>query len=186
MDNNAIYFVDYYTKNVERFDLGTKSLTTLITSSNSSEGNVFINGEFVFFNLNGNIAQVPKTGGAVTTLVNTGTATAYAADETNVYFVASGAICSVPINGGMIVSYAPVTGSSVSGIAVDGTSLFWGDTSGGSGSGAIQAIPLAPRPNPPSVIQTNRTPTESEAGTATIPLSSQLRVFVTTQVDLAA
>ncbi|MFO0795599.1 MAG: C39 family peptidase [Candidatus Brocadiaceae bacterium] len=137
MDNTGIYFVDYGTMDVKKFDLNTSSLSTLI-SGNSDEGGVVIDSNYVYFRLSGTIKKVSKIGGSVTTLTSGGSNIgSYVSDDTYLYFVQDNAIKKIPVSGGTISTVTTDYTSSVSSIAVDDTYLYWGDTSGGTGAGKI-------------------------------------------------
>lgn len=140
-DSDAIYFVDYYTKDVKRFDLSTNAITTLI-GSNSSEGTIFINDSMVFFNIGGSIEAVPKTGGTATTLVSSQTATGFVATSNYLFFIDNGAIQATPLAGGQPIVLRSVSPNVVTSMAVDNTYLYWTDTSAGIGAGVIMRTPL--------------------------------------------
>src|SRR5579859_4028986 len=140
-DQSAIYFVDYNTKDVKRFDLTSHLLSTLITG-NSSEGSLFINTSYVFFSINGSVKRVPKAGGSVVTLVSSGIATGYTADDAEVFFVNGQTIGSVPVAGGSTNTLQYISSpTAVASMAVDSNYLYWADVSGGNGAGAIYRMP---------------------------------------------
>ena len=62
VDSSAIYFVDYGTKNVDRFDVSAGTLTPLITG-NSVEGSITIDQQCVYSNPGASIIKVSKQGG---------------------------------------------------------------------------------------------------------------------------
>jgi hypothetical protein len=59
MDSSAIYFVEYYGKDVKKCSLPSGAVTTLI-GGNSSEGDLIIDAANVYFSLAGNIRKVAK------------------------------------------------------------------------------------------------------------------------------
>jgi hypothetical protein len=140
IDANAIYFVNYNDKDVKRFDLATNQMTSLI-SGNSSEGGVFIDSNNVYLNIAGSIKQVAKSGGTVTTLVNTGTAHGYTSDGSFVYFVDGASLQQVPLSGGAIQTLATVPAGQITSIAVDANYIYWADLSSGGGAGQILRMP---------------------------------------------
>ena len=58
-DASAIYFCDYYTKDVKKYALSGGQLSTLV-SGNSGEVGVFIDAANLYYNLNGNIRKVAR------------------------------------------------------------------------------------------------------------------------------
>lgn len=139
LDDNDLYFVDYGSKDVKKFDLNTSTLSTLI-GGNSGEGGVAIDNNNVYFFLNGTVKKVSKSGGSVTTLISN-IAGGGISDDTYLYFVQDNAIKKIPVNGGTISTVTTEYTGSISGMAVDDTYLYWGDTSGGNGAGKILRTP---------------------------------------------
>ena len=135
-DSSAIYFVQYSTKDVMKYDIGSASLSVLI-GGNSTEGNVFIDTSNVYLNIGGSIKAVSKAGGAVTTLVSGAGVNGYVSDGSFVYFTDGSFIKTIPVSGGVVTSLIPVTAGSVTAMAVDGTWIYWTDVSGGTGAGKI-------------------------------------------------
>jgi hypothetical protein len=139
IDASALYFVDYFTKNVFRLDLQTFAVATIF-GGNNAEGSIFIDANNIYFNLAGNIESVPKAGGVPTTLVSDGTATGYASDGTNVYFVDSvdEGIHKVPVVGGLTSLVASVAaGTQVTSIAVDDARIYWALAGASANTGEI-------------------------------------------------
>lgn len=85
-------------------------------------------------------AEVSAAGGAATTLASStgsGRPVAVALDATNAYWAhVAGAILKTPLGGGTSTTMA--TGMSPWGIAVDGTSLYWTESS----AGTVMKVPL--------------------------------------------
>lgn len=137
MDDTAMYFVEYFTKNVYRFDLTTHVLTPLIVS-NPAEGSLVINSSTVFFSVGSTIQAIPKAGGTSTTIY-TGTQPAVvAANDKKVFFTDNGALLEIPIAGGSaktLVSRVTLTA------AVAGkTHLYYSDEPSGPGSSIVYKI----------------------------------------------
>ena len=135
-DAGGIYFVDYNTKNVNKFDVTSNTVSTLI-SGNSSEGGIFADANYVYFNLDGSISRVSKSGGQVVALVTSGSANGYASDGTNIYYVDGKVIRSMPVLGGPPVDIAMPGANAVSDIIADSSGAYWGDLSQGAGLGRI-------------------------------------------------
>ena len=128
VDSGSIYFVEYYSKDVRKLDVSTGAITTLITG-NTSEGSVLVDGSHVFLNIAGNIEEVSKSGGTVTTLVSTGTATAYCSDGSYVYFIDGTSLERVPAAGGSPSVLTTILANAISGVAVDANNIYWIDSS---------------------------------------------------------
>jgi YD repeat-containing protein len=137
VDGIAIYFSDYDTKNVYKYSFASGTVTPLITGNSSSDGGLFIDANNVYFNNAGNVLEVSKGGGAVTTLVSSGAAGGYASDGSNVFYVETNAIKSVPVIGGTPSAVVNLGTGGVSSMVVDGSYIYWSDTSGGAGVGKI-------------------------------------------------
>ncbi len=134
-DESAIYYVEYFSKDVRKLT-SSGTISTLI-GGNSSEGTVFIDTDNVFFNVAGNIQKVPKSGGAVVTLVSSGGASGYASDNTNIFFLEGNVIKSVPVSGGNTSALMAVPADSLSSLVVDKAFIYWTDLSGGDSAGQI-------------------------------------------------
>ena len=140
MDSSAMYFVDYNTRNVYRFDVTTHVLTPLIVG-NPAEGALVINTSTVFFSVGSTIQAVPKTGGVPTTIY-TGTQPAVvAANDTTLSFTDNGALKEIPVAGGTaktLVDTVHLTTAAVAGKSY----LYYGDEPSGPGSSVIYKIKL--------------------------------------------
>jgi hypothetical protein len=141
MDANAIYFVDYYSKNLLKCTLSSGSVAPLITGNSSEAGPIFIDSNNVYADLNGNLLAVPKSGGAATTLVATGEAYGLASDGIHFFFVETNAIKSISVSGGPAAVIVTTPPSSLTGFAVDSSFLYWGEISGGFGAGKLWRMP---------------------------------------------
>jgi hypothetical protein len=137
VDGSAIYFSDYWSKDVRKYSFTSGSITPLITGNSSSDGGLFIDANNVYFNNAGNVLEVSKGGGAVTTLVSSGAAGGYVSDGSSVFYVETNAIKSVPVIGGDPSTVVNLGTGGLSSMAVDGSYLYWSDTSGGAGAGKI-------------------------------------------------
>jgi hypothetical protein len=137
VDASAIYFSDYWSKDVRKYSFSSGSIAPLITGNSSSDGGLFIDANNVYFCNAGNVLEVPKSGGAVMTLVSSGAANGFASDGSSVFYVENNAIKSVPVIGGDPSTLINLGTSGVSCMAVDGSYLYWGDPSGGAGAGKI-------------------------------------------------
>lgn len=92
------------------------------------DGRVIIDQSGVYSSLYGNIKRVPKSGGTITTLVNTGTVQAnIVSDGASVYYfnTATNNIESMPVMGGVPTIITPAPGFDE--MAVSGNSLYWSD-----------------------------------------------------------
>ena len=137
VDADAIYFCDYFSKDLRKYSFASGTVTPLVTG-NPSEVGVFIDANNVYFNTGGgNIEAVPNGGGTVTTLVSSGTANGYASDGVNVFYVDNNVIKSIPVSGGTPTTLISIPANSLSDIVVDDTYIYWNDTSGGAGAGSI-------------------------------------------------
>jgi YD repeat-containing protein len=135
-DSGAIYFSDYNSKDVKKYVIPSGTLTTLI-GGNSTEGSIFIDNTNLYFNIDGSIKVVPKAGGSVSTLVSSSDAYGFASDGTYVYYVENHAIKSIPVTGGVPSSLINIPASSLSGLVMDDSFIYWNDISGGTGAGKI-------------------------------------------------
>ncbi len=127
VDNSAIYFVDYRSKNVDRFDVATGTLTPLITG-NSLEGSITIDQQNVYFALGTTISKVSKQGGSVAVLYTGQSLQLLAADGARVFFAENGNLRLVPAGGG--AAQTLVSGASPAAAVSDGTYLYWANSSG--------------------------------------------------------
>ncbi|MDE3067354.1 MAG: DUF5050 domain-containing protein [Verrucomicrobiota bacterium] len=136
MDDSAIYFCEYSSKDVRKFTLSSHAIATLVTG-NSSEVGVFIDTNNVYLNDNGNIKVVPKAGGAETTLVSSGVANGLASDGTNVYYLENSVIKYIPVTGGSSLDLTAIPTNSLTSFVIGSANVYWSDTSGGAGAGKI-------------------------------------------------
>jgi hypothetical protein len=85
------------------------------------------------------VLAAPLAGGAATTLATAGNAIDLAQSGSSVYYIdrSAGAIKSVPIGGGAVVTLAP-SQSFPAHLATDGTSVFWTN----SGDGTVKSVPV--------------------------------------------
>jgi hypothetical protein len=129
----------------------TQLSTTLYSAQLQGIG-IAVDGTNVYWNddvgSGGSLLSVPVGGGATTTLVSGTAFEDVKVDATNVYWagnmggaVNAGTIMKMPKSGGSPVTL--VSGlRSPNGLAVDGTSVYWTDTSG-SGTGTVRSVPVA-------------------------------------------
>jgi hypothetical protein len=136
VDDGAIYFVEYSSRDVRKCSLPSGTVTSLITG-NASEGSIFIDGVNVYFNLGGNIQAVPKAGGIVTPVVSGGGAIGYASDGVRLFFVENNSIRSIQVSGGSASTLVNIPTGSFTSLVVDDSFIYWGDNSGGVGMGKI-------------------------------------------------
>lgn len=140
-DPEAIYFVDYSTKNVYKCSLASGVVAPLITG-NTAESSLFLDAQYLYQNIGGSIRKVAKSGGQAETLF-TGTAAngGYASDGTYVYFETNDAINYIPAGGGLPTKLISILPGSLTSLIVDKTSVYWTDISAGAGSGKIWRMP---------------------------------------------
>ena len=107
------------------------SVTTLVTSDNEDlvaalAGNLYLEGGDDLF-------RQPLDGGAATKMVSNLSAQSVAIDSENLYWATYSAIKCVPLVGGRVVTLVSGPGgiSRSGAIAVDATSVYWTDQSGG-------------------------------------------------------
>ncbi len=136
-DAGAIYFVDYWTKDLKVYSLASGAVTTLL-GGNTGEGSVFVDADNVYYSLNGNILKVAKAGGHVDTLVSSGRALGYVSDGSRVYYVESNAIMSVPVGGGSPATLIADPARSFRNVVTDDAFVYWAD--GYDGAGKIWRI----------------------------------------------
>ena len=139
IDSTNVYFIEYYSQNVLRYNIANSTVTPLITG-NATEGGIFIDADRVFFNIDGSIKMVAKSGGVVTTLVSSTTAAGHVSDGISLFFTENGAIKSLPLSGGAPTFILTEPAGGV-GLAVDETFLYYSDRSGGPGAGRIFKMP---------------------------------------------
>ncbi len=140
-DPEAIYFVDYSTRNVYKCSLASGAVTPMITG-NTAESSLFLDAQYLYQNLGGSIRRVAKSGGQTETLF-TGTTGygGYASDGTYVYFETKDAINYIPAGGGLPTQLISIPPGSLTSLIVDKTSVYWTDISAGAGSGNIWRMP---------------------------------------------
>ena len=105
-----------------------------------------VNASHVYFAETGNVARVPRAGGAVQVLSQSEAPAAIAIDQANVYWIdkasSAATLRKVPLAGGTGQQLA--TGIWASSIAVDASYVYASvDDSGGSGTGSIVKVPVA-------------------------------------------
>jgi hypothetical protein len=127
LDASALYFVDYYTKDLRRLDLSTGVLTTLIGGTPPTQGYFIIDDTYLYFTAGVSIIKLAKQGGAPTVLY-TGEVDSLIQDTSTLYFRNKNTIFMIPKVGGTPTPLYTETNLSL--IASDGGSLFF--TDGGS------------------------------------------------------
>lgn len=140
-DSGAIYFVEYFSRNVYRFDVATNTRTPLITG-NAVEGGVVIDANNVFYSDGSRIRVVSKLGGSVSTLYTGTNVSVRVSDGGILYFTEGGDLKAIPVTGGAATLTLP--GTSVVGMVQDPNALYWADVSGGASAGVIYELRKAP------------------------------------------
>ena len=79
----------------------------------------------------------------MTALVASGTAGGYASDGANVYYSDNNILKSIPVTGGTSVQLISVLAGSVSGFVLGPSSLYWADSSGGTGGSKIWRVEMS-------------------------------------------
>lgn len=136
-DSGAIYFVEYFSRNVYRFDVATNTRTPLITG-NAVQGGVVIDANNVYYSDGTRILAVPKQGGSVSTLYTGSSVSARVSDGGILYFTEDGNLKAIPLTGGAATLTLP--GASVVGMVQDPNALYWADASAGNGAGVIYRL----------------------------------------------
>lgn len=126
VDDTAIYFVEYNSKNVDRFDVSTGTLTPLITG-NSTEGSIVADQQNVYFSQGTSIGKISKQGDSLTTIYTGGSLQMLAADGIRVFFAENGNLKSVPTSGG--AAQTLVSGAAPAAAVSDGTYVYWANSS---------------------------------------------------------
>lgn len=140
VDSEAVYFVDFSSKDVKKFTLSSGALTDLITG-NPTEGGIFLDADNAYLNIDGSIRKVAKGGGPVSTLVSGANATGFASDGVRVFFVEDAAIQAVAVGGGTPITVLSIPDGGVTSLVVDEESVYWGDASAEVGSRKIWKMP---------------------------------------------
>ena len=90
------------------------------------------------------VMKAPIGGGTATMLASPPSAVAIAIDSANLYWTSgvgrSGSIMSVPLAGGALTTLDPSTGTNPGSIAVDSTSVYWGETGSDVNSGTVTKV----------------------------------------------
>lgn len=139
IDGAAIYFVDYSSRDVKRFDVATSSAATLIPGG-ASEGSIFLDANNLYHRAGGTLSRVPKTGGTAATILSGTSGNAFVSDDWHLYFVEGGSLKMLPVTGGTAATVTDVPAGFVPSVAVDPARIYWSDTSGGQGAGKIMRI----------------------------------------------
>ena len=141
-DNGQVFFnAGGQNTGLLRFDAATASVATL-SELGSEFASLTLDANNLYWSSSGNLLKMPRDGGPVTTLVQSGDIDygepyQIVSDGQFVYFSNSAgadpAIQRVPIEGGVPVSLAALPpGTSVRGIAVDQESIYWTEPSSGT------------------------------------------------------
>jgi hypothetical protein len=140
----SVYFVDYYSKDVFRYDIATG--VTQLALARDEEGRIFTNGSHLFWSTAGSVVRIAKGGGAVQEVLTATGVTGYAADSEYVYFRTSNAIGKVPVSGGSTTMLAE--GITPEFMAVDETHVYYVDVGPERGARRIMRLAkgLAPAP----------------------------------------
>ena len=136
-DENAAYFVDYWTRDVKKFDAATSTLTMLI-SGNPLEGGIVIDTASVYLSQGTTIQKVAKAGGPVTTIYTGTGPRVIAVDDEDVFFLEGSDIKAVPSVGG--TSRTIASGMIVNAAAAGDRYLFFTDVSRGVGGAVLYRI----------------------------------------------
>ena len=140
-DAASIFFVDYWTRNVERFDVATHTLTQVITG-NAVEGKIVIDRTHVYHQQGAAIQKVSKQGGPITVIYTGTEPQVLAVDNDDVFFTDGPDLKAVPIRGGPARTL--VSGVRVLAAAADKKYLYFSDDSRGAGSSVVYRIRTGP------------------------------------------
>lgn len=150
IDEQRIYFVEYFSRDVRSFDLATSTLTTLI-SGNPAEGKIFIDQNNLYFDLGGTIRMVPKGGGTIRTLVSGTDVWGYVSDGDFVYFLENEKLKRIDPLTGEVTDLWVIPGAdstNIASLAVDDSAIYWADRRGGRGASKIFRLA---KPGPPTL-----------------------------------
>lgn len=136
-DETAAYFVDYWTRDVKKFDAATSTLTTLI-SGNPLEGGIVIDTASVYLSQATTIQKVSKSGGPVTTIYSGTAPLVIAVDDEDVFFLEGSDLKAVPSVGG--TARTITSGMIVNAAAAGDRYLFFTDVSHGVGAAVLYRI----------------------------------------------
>ena len=141
VDNERIYFQEYYSKSVYSLDVTTNNLSLLMTSSVA--GHIFIDDNHLFFNtITDGMSRVSKTGGAVVSIINGPNIYGYASDNDYVYYTENNNIKKMTIDGEsqeLLLANVNIQMSTKL-VTVDDGFLYFADSSNGLGAGVIKKI----------------------------------------------
>lgn len=143
VDQNFVYWVGFFTGTINRVPLAGGSNTVLATGQ-SNPYDIAVDATNVYWtNDNSGIKQMPKGGGAITTLVTAAGTWHLAIDASFVYWTdfnsPNGAVRRVPIGGGATTTIA--TGQNYPfDLIVDGTNVYWTESANYAGSPGAQGI----------------------------------------------
>lgn len=140
-DATAIYFIEYFSRNVDRFDTTTMTLTPLLTG-NPTEGQIAIDMITVYFSHGTTIQAIPKTGGSPTTIYTGIAPRVLAANGTQVFLTDGPDLKVVPVTGGPARTLA--SGFSIAVATASKTELFFTDNSQGFGHSIVYRIRTTP------------------------------------------
>jgi hypothetical protein len=137
VDGNGIYFVEYQSKELRKCSFPSNRISTLI-GSDGTEGTIFDDIDHVYLNRKGTITRVAKDGGDPVPLVTTGNALGFASSGSKVFYVESGDIRSIPVDGG--TPEVIVTGivNEIVALAVHGEHVYWRDSGNVNGHRCIR------------------------------------------------
>ena len=134
IDSSALYFVEYFSHNIERLDLANFNVLHLVTG-NASGSVIFSDANSVYYYYTDPGAdvlyKVPNTGGASTPIYTTPDPFDVAnpelfSDGSRIYYIEFGnAIRSLSVNGGPATTIVTRTG--IHSFVVDGNTLYWSE-----------------------------------------------------------
>ena len=140
LDADAIYFVEYHSRDVRRLDLKTSAVTTLL-GGNPKEGLLSADAANLYYALDGgSITRLPKAGGTPTVLVPSGARAFMASDGAGLYYVAvDRSLRRVDLASGAeaVFTTALMNPNDDTFLAVDESHVYWTDSSAGRGAGVI-------------------------------------------------
>jgi hypothetical protein len=136
----VIYYSDYHTRNVRRFDPVTATVPDVLTGL-SAEPYLSVDANNLYVTAAGNLIAVNKSSGIATTLVGDGTAVQGQSDGLNLYYFdnVSEQIKRQPLAGGLTQTLVDAPG--LIDMAVGNGTVYWSTGGGELGPGSIWTVP---------------------------------------------
>jgi hypothetical protein len=154
LDGTGVYFDNYASNSIEKYDFSTQTVSHFADAQPGGNDKVRVDSQNAYIKLAGGGVQVlPKSGGTPIPLVNGNvgfspyppdSSSGYLVDHGYIYYSLGDALKRTSIQDGATIRLATIAPNSVTGIASDGKSIFYGVANGTAGNGTIERIQIPP------------------------------------------